>query len=213
MSHHVPVNVTEAADAVLARLAPPADDDGGGGDLVDRVARLEAPVGPADQTAFHDFHHIEFAFDSVWTEVYDASFVEAVAKLYTTIGRVREFDGYDADDPELATWIGDLDERLDGIDAEAAEAQLVEDPSYGAVVAVFPTMSPALWAWIGPEQRGRFLNFALEYRTRKNPATSPHDEPGLVETVLGDAGGFVDDAIDWVGDAVSDVGDALLGLF
>ncbi len=204
--------VGAATEAVLARLESAAALPGQEiEDIGTRVSRLEAPLGPADQTAFHDFHHIEFAFESVWSEVYDKEFIRDVANLHTTLGRVRRFAGYEADDPELVNWVEDLEGQLDDIEGEANEAENVEDPSYELVVAVFPTMSPALWNWIGTAERARFFNFCLEYRSR--PAPQDADKEGLVESVLGEAGGFVDDAIDFVGGAVEDVGDFFSGLF
>jgi hypothetical protein len=180
-----------------------------------RVRSLRAPVGPADTTAFYDFRHVELAFESVWTEVYDAEFTNSVAKLYTTVGRVREYTGHDPKDPELVTWVEDLDATLDEISAEAEEGDLIGDDSYEVVLSVFPSMSPDLWSWIGPTQRNRFFSFALQYLTARDGSTSASGNDlftTLAEGIVGaveDTTDFVNDAADFVMDTLSDIGDAL----
>ncbi len=214
----VDADVSAAARHVLARLTPPVTGEDGD-DLDTRVQRFRAPVGPADQTAIHDYRHVELAFDSVWTQLYDHDLADRVAKLYTTVGRVREFAGYEADDPELSTWVGDLESQLDAIEGEADEMEPLEDPSYSVVAAVFPTMNPDLWSWIGPSQRRRFFEFAVQFRNARPSQTSSGDglnrPPTPGEIILGGPATVLEEVADTVTDvaegAVDFVSDLVQG--
>jgi len=51
----------------------------------DHVNRLELRRGPADSPAYYDFHHLQIAFDHVWTESFDQALVEKLKDLYRGI--------------------------------------------------------------------------------------------------------------------------------
>jgi hypothetical protein len=51
----------------------------------ERVEGLELRGGPADAPAYYDFHHLQIAFDHVWTEAFDQDLVERLKELYREI--------------------------------------------------------------------------------------------------------------------------------
>lgn len=50
-----------------------------------QVNDLELRGGPADAPAYYDFHHLQIAFDHVWTEAFDQDIVEKLKELYRGI--------------------------------------------------------------------------------------------------------------------------------
>src|SRR5262245_2627960 len=50
-----------------------------------QVNDLELRGGPADAPAYYDFHHLQIAFDHVWTETFDQDIVERLKDLYRGI--------------------------------------------------------------------------------------------------------------------------------
>lgn len=53
---------------------------------------LEVPVGPADTTAYYDFHHLQVAWEDTWTTVLDDLAAGAVAELYDSIVEVVDWE-------------------------------------------------------------------------------------------------------------------------
>jgi hypothetical protein len=59
--------------------------------LKGHINELELSSGPANVTAFRDFHALQMAFEDVWTAAFDESLIETVKELY------REVTALDAD--------------------------------------------------------------------------------------------------------------------
>lgn len=59
--------------------------------------------GPADETAFHDFHTLQIAFENTWTSMVDDKLADEMAELYREAVQVAEDYGLDrpADPGEL----------------------------------------------------------------------------------------------------------------
>lgn len=53
--------------------------------MEDLAAIKELRGGPADATAFHDFHSLKLAFKSVWLHAFDANLRNSVEKLYELV--------------------------------------------------------------------------------------------------------------------------------
>jgi hypothetical protein len=51
------------------------------------VARI--PKGPADVTAYHDFHELQIAFEHIWTEVFDKSMPTFFRSIYSEMVRYK----------------------------------------------------------------------------------------------------------------------------
>lgn len=49
------------------------------------VEELTLRGGPADAPAYYDFHHLQIAFDHVWTEAFDQDLVEKLKELYREV--------------------------------------------------------------------------------------------------------------------------------
>jgi hypothetical protein len=59
-------------------------------DVEQSVKAFSLHSGPADVPAFHDFHHVRIAFESVWSELFDADVEGKGAELYEMLVEVGE---------------------------------------------------------------------------------------------------------------------------
>ncbi|MEL6796314.1 MAG: hypothetical protein AAFO89_05765, partial [Planctomycetota bacterium] len=59
------------------------------------INRLQLTGGPADTTAFHDFHVLQVAFEHVWTEAFSGKLLTSAKRLYEEWVEVRQENGLD----------------------------------------------------------------------------------------------------------------------
>jgi len=85
------------------------------GEVSDNLVALELKGGPADETAFHDFHVLQLAFKHVWAQAMDASIYADVVRLYEETTALYEDAGRPApvfgalnDRKELEAFLGSL---------------------------------------------------------------------------------------------------------
>jgi hypothetical protein len=117
--------------------------------------------GPADATAFHDFHVLQIAFKSVWMHAFDENLRSSVqdlyaaaVRLYTDLGLVvPTFDAVN-DIDELNRFIAEVRRA---IDPDAAASVLPPPPA--SVVRVFPEAVTS-WYLFNDVQQGTLTYFA-----------------------------------------------------
>jgi hypothetical protein len=106
---------------VLAGMAAPAGDEAGSKGQRASADKIQADLdqftlkgGPADNTSFFDFHHLQVAFDHVWKDAIDEGVIKAVTDLYRLIIDVEETFDLDALDNllSLADFIGAITEKV-----------------------------------------------------------------------------------------------------
>jgi hypothetical protein len=83
----------------------------------------EFSPGPADTTAYYDFHSLQVAWKSAWMALADGMAAEQLAELLQTVGQVIPDDKIDADLSEIA----DLEDLLRTLAGAAADADEVLD--------------------------------------------------------------------------------------
>jgi hypothetical protein len=71
--------------------------------------------GPADATAFHDFHVLQIAFKNVWVQVADANLKDKAAQLYDETVRLYSDAGLTAPDFASVNDVKDLRRFLDEV--------------------------------------------------------------------------------------------------
>lgn len=83
---------------------------------VDRaIETFQLRSGPSDVTSYHDFHNLQIAFQSIWTEMFDGQLGTLGKELYKEFVKLKQFSGVDAGvDPTINT-VADLEELLSHI--------------------------------------------------------------------------------------------------
>jgi hypothetical protein len=93
------------------------------------IETFELRAGPADVTSYHDFNHLQIAFEHVWTEIFDGKLAKLGTELFHEYVKLQEFIGVPADDRNIDT-IDDLRQlmaeirELSRLTTEATPAQL-----------------------------------------------------------------------------------------
>jgi len=85
---------------------------------------IELTSGPADGPALHDFHHLQVAWDNVWTAVVDESLAGKMADLYHQVVEVVDWGDAEPDLSELS--------ELESFTAMLEESLEVAAGLYGA---------------------------------------------------------------------------------
>lgn len=79
--------VREYVDRQMRHVTPPEVELAYG---VERNGEITATItrpGPADVTAYHDFHELQIALEHIWAEAFDASLVDLVQTAYAEVVR------------------------------------------------------------------------------------------------------------------------------
>src|SRR5205823_6259546 len=93
--------------------------------------------GPADATAFHDFHVLQLAFKSVWMHAFDESFASKTAQLYEEAVRLYEYAGLAVPDFGALNDINDLNDFLDALKGVITNSTHIAPPPL-TVISFFP---------------------------------------------------------------------------
>jgi hypothetical protein len=84
-------------------------------DVEKSIATFQLRSGPSDVTAYHDFHNLQIAFQTIWTEMFDGQLGTLGRELYKEYVKLKQFSGVDAGvDPAVNT-ISDLENLLTSI--------------------------------------------------------------------------------------------------
>ena len=90
-------------------------DRSGQADVDHAIDTFQLRSGPSDVTSYHDFHNLQIAFQSIWTEMFDGQLGTLGKDLYREFVKLKQFNGVDAGvDPSINT-IADLEELLSHI--------------------------------------------------------------------------------------------------
>ena len=117
------------------------------------LAAAELAAGPADTTAYHDFHAVQLAYPDVWAEGLSESMRDRIQDIYDAAVRVADDSGLDGVDDILMTEIEDLEDFIrdtsDRVEAviEASAAAIHPD-----ITSLFPTIE-SQWHLIRPEDK------------------------------------------------------------
>jgi len=128
-----------------------------GADTIGRDLATDLPPGPADTTAYYDFHHLQVAWAHVWTSALDGLTVDAVTDLYEGIVDVVDPRFIPVDDSEV--------EELDDLIQAAADAVAVANGTPGLdapaeLVTWLPSLA-SMWTSLSADDQEwlRFLNW------------------------------------------------------
>jgi len=84
-------------------------------DVDHAIETFQLRSGPSDVTSYHDFHNLQIAFQSIWTEMFDGQLGTLGKELYKEFVKLKQFSGVDAGvDPTINT-VADLEELLSHI--------------------------------------------------------------------------------------------------
>jgi hypothetical protein len=78
------------------------------------IETFELRAGPADVTSYHDFNHLQIAFEHVWAEIFDGRLGPLGQELYHEYVKLQEFVGVPADERRIDT-IDDLKRLMDDV--------------------------------------------------------------------------------------------------
>jgi hypothetical protein len=123
------------------------------GTVQEQVDHLELRGGPADAPAYYDFHHLQLAFDHVWTEAFDQEVVDRLKDLYREILDLRG-DPPEDDISGIGPWLSPRRPPLFSNvlpDAESA-CQIANEDVPGDVVQ-FVGITKAEWNALTHSQR------------------------------------------------------------
>lgn len=151
ISDDVPIanRIMQLVEAQVADLATAPGDGSAsppaGGPWARLRADLEAAelaAGPADTTAYHDFHTLQMAYPAVWVEALNWRLRDTIESLYATVNEVAVQHDLEPD-AVLTGEIQDLKEFLDeirGFSESVTEARM----------ASFTEAVGRLWPWVEP---------------------------------------------------------------
>ncbi len=130
--------------------------------IKDTINRLELSGGPANVTAFHDFHTLQLAFEDVWTAAFDDGLRDQVLDLYRQTVALHEDYGLEV--PPMDD-IGDanaLREYLAILRHETADAAAIL-PIPGNVQTCFPQLDLVTWNRLDDDGRQLLRSTALNH--------------------------------------------------
>jgi hypothetical protein len=116
--------------------------------------------GPADAPAYYDFHHLQIAFDHVWTEAFDQDLVEQLKRLY---GEILELGGQPPEDDisGIGPWLSPGRRSSSLVYSMMSEAERACQAATGDVpadIVQFIGITKSEWNTLNDEQRA-----AIEY--------------------------------------------------
>ncbi|MBI5751725.1 MAG: hypothetical protein HZA59_06210 [Hydrogenophilales bacterium] len=161
-----PGDAPGAADTVragvlgqLAELTAPAPNPAGSiEELAARLTGVVLPSGPADVTAFHDFHQLQIAFEHVWTEAFDERLKGRVHELYESIVKLHEEFGVPLDLPVEAA---EQDALIDFLNRVSGQVEAMGEGAPDAVKLRLPS-AVAIWHLFSLIQQAKLEDIAEE---------------------------------------------------
>lgn len=128
----------------------------------DLTAMKNLRGGPADATAFHDFHVLQMAFKSVWMHAFDEKLKTAVERLYEEAIRLYDDAGLTMPNANTINDIDDLRAFIEEIRRLAGpNSKSVLVPPTSTVKTFFPE-AVTIWHLFSDEQRTDINLFAQQ---------------------------------------------------
>ena len=120
--------------------------------------------GPADATAFHDFHVLAVAFESVWMHAFDDDLKTKAQALYAETVRLYTDLGLDVPDFDQINDIGDLNNFVNEVQkvTEPDLAASVLPPPPPSVILYFPE-AVTVWYLFSDIQKALLTGYAQRY--------------------------------------------------
>lgn len=84
-------------------------------DVDHAIETFQLRSGPSDVTSYHDFHNLQIAFQSIWTEMFDGQLGTLGKDLYREFVKLKQFNGVDAGVDPTINSVADLEELLSHI--------------------------------------------------------------------------------------------------
>jgi hypothetical protein len=152
-----------------------------------QVNDLELRGGPADAPAYYDFHHLQIAFDHVWTEAFDQSIVERLKELYRGIlelGGEPPADDHSVPGPESSWFSQGLRPLFYSWQNEAERACLAVTEDVPASVALSIGITKLEWNALPEDQRDLLKSLAESIHALELSLARPEQDPHLARTHL-----------------------------
>jgi hypothetical protein len=86
--------------------------------IKDRINQLEMNSGPANVTAFRDFHSLQIAFENVWTTAFDKELESDVKRLYKQVNELNIYYGARIPRPEDDMDLDEFENMILSIETE-----------------------------------------------------------------------------------------------
>lgn len=129
--------------------------------IKDTINRLELSGGPANVTAFHDFHTLQVAFEDVWTAAFDDRLREQVQDLYRTTQALHEDYGAYVPPMEDIADANALREYLATVRGAVADSSILVIPP--DVQECFPQMDIKTWNQLDEAGRRNLTTAAINH--------------------------------------------------
>ncbi len=113
--------------------------------LKGHLNELELSSGPANVTAFRDFHSLQIAFEDVWTAAFDDSLTETVKDLYEEVTALDADYGMNFPRLESTRNANDLIEYLNSISDGLRELEAELEPVPRSMKASYPQLTQSQW--------------------------------------------------------------------
>ena len=139
--------------------------------LQEKVNTFKLKSGPADATAYHDFHTLQIAFEHVWKEAFDEKLRDQVALLYEQVVKVREDSGLDGEVAfeDLRT-MQDYEQFLKDMNADLNSLNGVTAPL--DVSSILPALSVSQWNLLNPSQQIEVIKLAEQWKEKEETMRS-----------------------------------------
>lgn len=124
------------------------------------IKTLSLSGGPADVTAYHDFHHLQIAFQPIWMEVFDAELRKKGEELYAQWVKTQSFFADSQAPLTCSTYeqLQQLYEDLTRMQTEIAGS----DPCFLAVRSIIPYMLLDHWMKMDNSTRELLFGCAMD---------------------------------------------------
>lgn len=132
-------------------------------DIQEATDSFELRGGPADVTAYHDFHDLQIAFRHVWTELFDEELTSLGQKLYAELVKLKKENGVPIKvDDEPITSVEELHELLE----ELKQTQLAiaeNDGRFKKVREMLPEVTIENWVKLDETTKKNLFDLANQY--------------------------------------------------
>ncbi|SDY32404.1 hypothetical protein SAMN05421754_100692 [Nitrosomonas sp. Nm58] len=125
------------------------------------INRLELSGGPANVTAFHDFHSLQVAFEDVWIAAFDKRLRESVLDLYRQSTALHEEYGLELPPMEDIADANGLRQYIDQLNGRITELEIIPIPSH--VQETFPQLTLKIWNQLDEDGRNVLRTTATEH--------------------------------------------------
>jgi len=125
------------------------------------INKLELSGGPANVTAFHDFHTLQVAFEDVWTAAFEKNLRDDVLELYKQSVILHDEYGLEVSPMEDIADAQALREYLEELNGKLSEVEIIPIPD--DIQEVFPQLTLKNWNQLSEQGRNILRTAALNY--------------------------------------------------